>query len=142
MLERAKLVVEPSGAAGLATLMAGRTEARGKTAVPLCGGNRDALALADLTQREMLRADRYLRLLTACDDRPGALAGLLDVVAGEPASSRSTTTASVRTAAWVLRGWNCSWKCGTGRTRTASSPLCGSGTTRPNGWISWLPSPQ
>jgi len=83
LLERAKLVVEPSGAAGLAALLAGRTEARGKTAVILCGGNIDALALADITQREMLRADRYLRLLTACDDRPGALAGLLDVVAGE-----------------------------------------------------------
>lgn len=83
LLERAKLVVEPSGAAGLAALLAGRAEARGKTAVILCGGNIDALALADLTQREMLRADRYLRLLTACDDQPGALAGLLDVVAGE-----------------------------------------------------------
>ena len=83
LLERAKLVVEPSGAAGLAALLAGRTEARGKTAVILCGGNIDALALADITQREMLRADRYLRLLTACDDRPGGLAGLLDIVAGE-----------------------------------------------------------
>ena len=83
LLERAKMVVEPSGAAGLAALLAGRTDARGKTAVILCGGNIDALALADLTQREMLRADRYLRLLTACDDRPGGLAGLLDIVAGE-----------------------------------------------------------
>lgn len=83
LLERAKLMVEPSGAAGLAALMAGRTEARGKTAVILCGGNIDALALADLTQREMLRADRYLHLLTSCDDRPGSLARLLDVVADE-----------------------------------------------------------
>lgn len=83
LLERAKLVVEPSGAAGLAALLSGRTEARGRTAVILCGGNIDALALADLTQREMLRADRYLRLYTSCDDRPGALAGLLAVVASE-----------------------------------------------------------
>ena len=59
LLERAKMVVEPSGAAGLAVLLSGRT------------------------QREMLRADRYLRLLTACDDRPGGLAGLLEIVAGE-----------------------------------------------------------
>ena len=83
LLERAKLVVEPSGAAGLAALLAGRTEARGRTAVLLCGGNMDALALADLTQREMLRADRYLSLRTACDDRPGSLARLLDVVGAE-----------------------------------------------------------
>lgn len=83
LLERAKLVVEPSGAAGLAALLAGRTQAQGKTAVILCGGNIDALTLADLTQREMLHQGRYLHLLTACDDRPGGLVRLLEVVASE-----------------------------------------------------------
>ena len=91
LLERAKIVVEPSGAAGLAALLAGRVEPRGKTAVILCGGNIDALALADITQREMLRADRYLHLFTACDDRPGALAALLEVVAGERGNIISVT---------------------------------------------------
>ena len=86
LLERAKLVVEPSGAAGLAALLAHRTEAYGKTAVILCGGNIDALALADLTQREMLRADRYLHLMSSCDDRPGGLVKLLSVIAGERGS--------------------------------------------------------
>ncbi len=86
LLERAKLVVEPSGAAGLAALLAGRIEAHGKTAVVLCGGNIDALALADLTQREMLRADRYLHLLSSCDDRPGGLVKLLSVIADERGS--------------------------------------------------------
>lgn len=83
LLERAKLVVEPSGAAGLAALLAGRTPALGKTAVILCGGNIDALTLADLTQREMLHQGRYLHLLTACDDRPGGLVRLLEVIASE-----------------------------------------------------------
>ena len=82
LLERAKLVVEPSGAAGLAALLEGRVKPQGKTAVILCGGNIDALALADLTQREMLRADRYLHLMTSCDDRPGGLVRLLSVIAG------------------------------------------------------------
>lgn len=86
LLERAKLVVEPSGAAGLAALLARRTEAYGKTAVILCGGNIDALALADLTQREMLRADRYLHLMSSCDDRPGGLVNLLSVIAEERGS--------------------------------------------------------
>ena len=86
LLERAKLVVEPSGAAGLAALLSRRTETRGKTAVILCGGNIDALALADLTQREMLRADRYLHLLTSCDDRPGGLVNLLSVIAEQRGS--------------------------------------------------------
>lgn len=83
LLERAKQVVEPSGAAGLAALLAGRTPARGRTCVLLCGGNIDALTLADLTQREMLRQDRYLHLFTACDDRPGGLVRLLEIVATE-----------------------------------------------------------
>ncbi len=83
LLERAKLVVEPSGAAGLAALIAGRTPAVARTVAILCGGNIDALALADITQREMLRQERYLRIFTACDDKPGGLAALLDVVAGE-----------------------------------------------------------
>ncbi len=91
LLERAKIVVEPSGAVGLAALLAGRTEPKGKTAVILCGGNIDALALVDITQREMLRADRYLHLFTACDDRPGALAALLDVVGGARGNIISVT---------------------------------------------------
>jgi len=86
LLERAKLVVEPSGAAGIAALTDHRTQPYGKTAVILCGGNIDALALADLTQREMLRADRYLHLLTSCDDRPGGLVNLLSVIARERGS--------------------------------------------------------
>jgi threonine dehydratase len=86
LLERAKVVVEPSGAAGLAALLAGRIEARGKTVVILCGGNIDALTLADLTQREMLLQGRYVHLLTACDDRPGGLVRLLDVIAAQGGS--------------------------------------------------------
>lgn len=81
LLERAKIVVEPSGAAGLAALLAGRTQAQGKTVAILCGGNIDALTLADLTQREMLHQGRYLHLFTACDDRPGGLVRLLEIVA-------------------------------------------------------------
>jgi len=86
LLERAKLVVEPSGAAGLAALTDHRTQPQGKTAVILCGGNIDALALADLTQREMLRADRYLHLLTSCDDHPGGLVHLLSIIARQRGS--------------------------------------------------------
>lgn len=91
LLERAKQVVEPSGAAGLAALLSGRTEALGQTAVILCGGNIDALKLADITQREMLRADRYLHFFTACDDRPGSLAAMLKIVAEERGNVLSIT---------------------------------------------------
>jgi len=83
LLERAKLVVEPSGAAGLAAVLSGAAKPRGKTAIVLTGGNIDSLRLADLTQREMLRADRYLKLYTACGDFPGSLARLLAIIAAE-----------------------------------------------------------
>ena len=81
LLERAKQVVEPSGAAGLAALTSGKVEASGVTAVILTGGNIDILRLADIAQREMLRAGRYLHLFTACDDHPGGLVKLLSIIA-------------------------------------------------------------
>jgi threonine dehydratase len=47
--ERMKLVVEPSGAAGLAALLTGRVEARGKrVGLILSGGNVDPATFARL----------------------------------------------------------------------------------------------
>jgi threonine dehydratase len=45
LLERAKLLAEPAGAAGLAALLAGRAQATGKTVVVLSGGNVDLARL-------------------------------------------------------------------------------------------------
>ena len=48
-----KLVVEPGGAVGLAALLAGRLDVRGKTvAVVLSGGNVDADTYARILQPE------------------------------------------------------------------------------------------
>ncbi|MEB3196592.1 MAG: threonine ammonia-lyase [Candidatus Sericytochromatia bacterium] len=81
LLERTKLVVEGAGAVGLAALLTGRIAARGKTAVILSGGNIDTKLLSSLIERHMLRAQRYARLFTAVDDKPGSLAKLLKIVA-------------------------------------------------------------
>lgn len=83
ILERAKLVVEPSGAAGVAAILSGAVPVTGRTATVLCGGNIDMLRLADISQREMVRAGHYLHVFTRCDDRPGALAGVVSAVAAE-----------------------------------------------------------
>jgi threonine dehydratase len=83
LLERCKAVVEPSGAAGVAALLAGKVPVRGVTATILCGGNIDALRLAEIAQREMVRAGRYLHLRTAADDHPGGLVQLLRIVADQ-----------------------------------------------------------
>lgn len=83
LLTRMKVVVEPSGAAGLAALLEHPGLGVGKTAVLLCGGNIDVRLLADLIERGMIRARRYFHFFTAVPDKPGGLARLLEVVAEE-----------------------------------------------------------
>jgi threonine dehydratase len=82
--ERAKLVVEPSGAAAVATVMADPQDFAGRgTVVPvLTGGNIDPLLLMRVIQHGMVAAGRYLQLRVRVDDRPGALAALVEAVAG------------------------------------------------------------
>ncbi len=81
LLERNKTVVEPAGAVGVAALLAGKVQLKGRTVVTVSGGNVDAKFLADLIEREMIRANRYLHFFTAVSDKPGGLAGLLELLA-------------------------------------------------------------
>ncbi len=82
-LERAKLVVEGAGAAGVAAVLGGHVlpAASGATVVVLSGGNVDAGVLASVARRHETAVGRRLVLLTRVADSPGALAGLLDRVA-------------------------------------------------------------
>lgn len=79
LLERAKLVVEPAGAVGVAALLAGTVWlAPGEAAcVVLSGGNVDVNLLARIIEHGLTRAGRYLVIRTRLDDRPGQLAQLL-----------------------------------------------------------------
>lgn len=86
LLTRAKSVVEPSGAAGLAALLEHPGLAHGQTVALLCGGNIDLRLLSDLIERGLAGAGRYARFWTSCADRPGGLAGLLQIVADGGAS--------------------------------------------------------
>lgn len=83
LLEYTKLVVEPSGAAGLAALISGKAQPHGVTLAVIGGGNIDSLRLADIAQREELRAGRYVHLFTVLGDHPGSLVRLLTIVAAE-----------------------------------------------------------
>jgi threonine dehydratase len=87
-LERAKLVVEGAGAAGLAALLSGRTApaTSGTTVAILSGGNVDAGLLAEVGRRHESVQGRRLVLITRLPDRPGELAGLLEHVAGTGAN--------------------------------------------------------
>jgi threonine dehydratase len=79
-LERAKLVVEPAGVAGVAALL----DAPGKFEPPvvavLSGGNVDPLLMLHVIQHGMVAGGRYLNTRVRLDDRPGALAELLSLI--------------------------------------------------------------
>ena len=81
LMERAKAVVEPSGAVGVAALLAGRIAGSQPTVVVLSGGNVDPMLLTSIVTRGLSAAGRYLRLRIVFRDRPGSLAALTAVVA-------------------------------------------------------------
>jgi threonine dehydratase len=83
LLERSKLVVEGAGAVAVAALMHGKVEAppEGEVCAVLSGGNVDASLLAECIRLGETAAGRRIVLGTVVPDRPGALAGLLRIVA-------------------------------------------------------------
>ncbi len=77
LVERAKMVVEPSGAAAVAAVL-DRPDHFGTPIVAvLSGGNVDPLLLGNLIRHGMASAGRYLNLRCVVPDRPGGLAQLL-----------------------------------------------------------------
>lgn len=81
LLERAKAVVEPAGAAALAALLGGAIGGDGPVVLVLSGGNVDPLLLTHLIEHGLTAAGRYLIMRVVLADRPGELASLLDAVA-------------------------------------------------------------
>jgi threonine dehydratase len=81
-LERAKQVVEPAGAAGVAALLEHAEEMQPPVVVVLSGGNIDPLLLSKLLRHGLRAAGRYLAFRCRLPDRPGALATLLHELAG------------------------------------------------------------
>ncbi|WP_234803516.1 threonine ammonia-lyase [Mycobacteroides abscessus] len=88
-LERAKLVVEPAGAAAVAALLTLSAEELGLTG-PVCavlsGGNIDPLLLTHVITHGLRAAGRYLTVRVTVADAPGGLSGLLDVFRASGAS--------------------------------------------------------
>ncbi|WP_066298969.1 threonine ammonia-lyase [Arthrobacter luteolus] len=86
LLERAKLVVEPAGAVGVAAIMEGKIENPGNTAVILSGGNVDPMLMLKVIQRGLAAAGRYLVVRILLDDRPGSLATISRIIAESDAN--------------------------------------------------------
>ncbi|MGW0160159.1 threonine ammonia-lyase [Mycobacterium sp. NPDC003323] len=85
-LERAKLLVEPAGAAAVAALMTGELQPTGPVCAVLSGGNIDPLVLTHVMNHGLRAAGRYLVVKAVIADRPGGLSSLLSVVSTAGAS--------------------------------------------------------
>ncbi|GAB3811345.1 threonine ammonia-lyase [Kribbella italica] len=77
VLERAKLVVEPAGAAAVAAVLDDPLRFKPPVVVVLSGGNIDPVLLMRVLRHGMAAAGRYLSLRVRIPDTPGGLATLL-----------------------------------------------------------------
>ncbi|MEV4673425.1 MULTISPECIES: threonine ammonia-lyase [Actinomadura] len=80
-LERAKQVVEPAGAAGVAAMLEHMYAFEPPVVVLLSGGNIDPLLLSKVLRHGLAGAGRYLVVRCRLKDRPGALVTLLSELA-------------------------------------------------------------
>jgi threonine dehydratase len=83
LMERAKLVVEPAGAASLAYLLSngGRTDKKEKVISILSGGNVDMYLLGQVVAKGLMHMGRMLRIFILLPDKPGALKSVVDGIA-------------------------------------------------------------
>lgn len=81
LLERAKQVVEPAGAVGVAAILAGKVTAAGPAAAVLSGGNIDPLLLQRVVAHGLAASGRYMTLQIPLPDRPGQLARVSELLA-------------------------------------------------------------
>jgi threonine dehydratase len=77
LVERAKLVVEPAGAAAVAAILDDPSAYAASTVAVLSGGNIDPLLLGKVIRHGLAAAGRYLYLRVCIPDVPGGLAQLL-----------------------------------------------------------------
>jgi len=82
LLERTKMLVEPSGAAGVAALLERPGAFERPVVSVLSGGNIDALVLLEVIRHGLAAAGRFLMFRVRIADRPGELMRLLTELAG------------------------------------------------------------
>ena len=81
LLERAKMVVEPAGAVGVAALLQSPLAFTAPVVAVLSGGNIDPLLMLRVLRHGMSAAGRYLQFRLLMPDRPGSLAAVLALLA-------------------------------------------------------------
>ena len=86
LMERAKLVVEPAGAVGVAAILAGKVSASGTTVAVISGGNIDPLLMQRVISHGLAASGRYFTVRIPLPDRPGQLARVSELIAGAHAN--------------------------------------------------------
>jgi threonine dehydratase len=81
LLGRAKLVVEPAGAVGVAAVLADKVTVSGPTVILLSGGNIDPMVMERVISRGLAASHRYLKVNIPLPDRPGQLARIAELIA-------------------------------------------------------------
>ncbi len=81
LMERCKMMVEGAGAIGLAALLSGKVNFKGKKVlVPLTGGNIDINLVGRFIEHGLATAGRYFVIHTRLTDRPGELMRMLAII--------------------------------------------------------------
>lgn len=83
LLERKKILAEGAGAVPLAALMSGAIKVKkgSRTVLLISGGNVDSPLLGRIIRQGLINNGRIIRFSVCLDDVPGALSGLLALVA-------------------------------------------------------------
>jgi threonine dehydratase len=83
LMERAKLVVEPAGAASLAYLLSNGApiSSKDKVVAILSGGNVDMYLLGQVVAKGLMQMGRLLKIFILLPDKPGALKRVVDGIA-------------------------------------------------------------
>jgi threonine dehydratase len=81
-MERIKLIVEGAGAAGVASVLSGKSKADIKRPLvfSLCGGNIDLPRITNIIERGLIFEHRRLNLEVKIEDRPGELSQVTKIL--------------------------------------------------------------
>lgn len=82
LMERAKIVAEPAGAASLAYLLSNKkTKKQEKNLVSIVsGGNIDMYLLGQVVSKGLMQTGRLIKIFVDLPDKPGALKKIVDVI--------------------------------------------------------------
>lgn len=87
LLERAKLVVEGSGAVTLAALLNNKIDREANNVVSIIsGGNIDTNMISTIIYRGLVKAGRYVRFSISLPDKPGQLNKIISLIADSQAN--------------------------------------------------------